>query len=59
MSRELIAELRRKKNVYGIWEEGQATWEGFRNVVRACREETRKPKVHLELNLATEVLSNS
>jgi len=35
-----------------VWKEGQATWEEYRNVVRACREATRKAKVHLELNLA-------
>jgi len=54
MSKELLAELRRKRKLYGMWkeEEGQATWEEYRNVVTACRNATRKAKVHLELNLA-------
>jgi len=51
MSMELLVELRRERKVYGMWKEGQATWEEYRNVVRACREVTRKAKAHLELNL--------
>jgi len=41
-----------------MWKEGQATWEEYRNVVRACRDATRKVKVHLELNLARDVKNN-
>ena len=57
MSKELLAEFR-WKNVYGMWKEGQATWEENRNVVRACRDARRKAKVHLELNLARDVKDN-
>jgi len=44
----------------GPWnvEEGQAIWEEYRNVVRACRGATRKAKAHLELNLARNVRNN-
>jgi len=59
MSKELLAELRRKRKVYGTWKEGQATWEEYRNAVRACRDATRKAKVHLELNLAKDVKDNN
>ena len=38
-----------------MWKEGQATWEEYRNVVRACRDATRKAKAHLELKLARDV----
>jgi len=38
-----------------MWEEGQATWEEYRNVVRACRDVMRKAKAHLELKLARDV----
>jgi len=55
MSKELPAELRWKRKVHGMWKEGQTTWEEYRNVVRACRDATRKAKVHLELNLARDV----
>jgi len=33
--------------------------EEYRNVVRACRDATRKAKVHLELNLARDVKNNA
>jgi len=39
-------------------EEGQATWEEYRNAIKACRDATRKAKVHLELNLARDVKDN-
>jgi len=58
MSKELLAELRQKRKVYGRWKEGLAPWEEYRNVVRACRDATRKAKVHLELNLARNVKDN-
>ena len=58
MSKELLAKLKQKKEVYGMWKKGQATWEEYRDVVRSCREVMRKAKVHLELNLAREVKGN-
>jgi len=58
MSKELLEKLRWKRKVYRMWKEGQATWEEYRNVVRACREAMRKAKVHLELNLARDVKDN-
>jgi len=41
-----------------MWKKGQATWEEYRNVVKACRDAMRKAKVHLELNLARDVKDN-
>jgi len=41
-----------------MWKEGQATWEEYRNVVKACRDATRKAKAHLELKLARDVKNN-
>ena len=38
--------------------EGQAIWEEYRNMVRACRDATRKAKAHLELQLASDVKNN-
>ena len=58
MSNELLAKLKWKRKVYGMWKEGQTTWEEHRNVVRACREAMRKAKAHLELNLARDVKDN-
>ncbi|GAB0209948.1 mitochondrial enolase superfamily member 1 [Grus japonensis] len=47
--------LKGKKEVYRMWKKGLATWEEYRDVVRVCRDATRKAKAHLELNLAGEV----
>jgi len=58
MNKELLVELRWKRKVQGMWKEGQATWEEYRNIVRACRDATRKVKAHLELNLARDVRNN-
>ena len=58
MSKELLAELKWKRKVYGMWKEGQATWEEYRKVVRACSEATRKAKAHLQLNLLRNVRDN-
>jgi len=52
LNKELLVEIRWKRKVYGMWKEGQATWEEYRNVVRACKDATRKSKAHLELKLA-------
>jgi len=57
MSKELLVELKWKRKVYEMWKEGQATWEEYRNVVRACRE--AMGKAHQELNLARDVKDNN
>jgi len=38
-----------KRKYCGMWKEGQATWEVYRNVVRACREAKRKAKAYMGL----------
>jgi len=58
MSKEFLAKLKRKTQVYGMWKEEQATWEEYRNIVRGCREAMRKAKAHLEFNLARDVKDN-
>ena len=57
-SKELLAKLKWKKKVYGMWNKGQATWEEYRNFVRVCRGAMRKVKVQLELNLVKYVKDN-
>ena len=37
----------------GVW-----SWEKYRNIVRSCRDVTRKARDHLELNLMREVKDN-
>jgi len=58
MSKELLAEIRWKRKVHGMWKEWQATWEEYKNVVRASRDAKRKVKFHLELNLARDIKDN-
>ncbi|GAB0179468.1 mitochondrial enolase superfamily member 1 [Grus japonensis] len=58
MSKELLQKLKGKKEVHSVWKEGLAIWEEYRNVVRVCRDATRKAKAHLELNLARDVKDN-
>ncbi|GAB0205688.1 mitochondrial enolase superfamily member 1 [Grus japonensis] len=58
MSKELLEKLKGKKEVYQMWKKGEATWEEYRNVVRVCRDATRKAKAHLELKLARDVKDN-
>ncbi|KGL75094.1 hypothetical protein N309_08010, partial [Tinamus guttatus] len=58
MSKELVAMLKEKEEVYRMWKKGQAPWEKYRNVVRECRDATRKAKARLECNLARDVKNN-
>jgi len=58
LNKELLAELRQKRKVHGMWKEGQATCEEYRNVVRVCRDATRKAKAQLELKMARDVKNN-
>ena len=53
LSRELLVELQRKKELYNLWKQGQALQEDDRDVVHLCREKTRKAKAQLELKLAS------
>ncbi|GAB0186866.1 mitochondrial enolase superfamily member 1 [Grus japonensis] len=55
MNKELLEELKGKKEVYRMWKKGLATWEEYRNIVRVCRDATRKAKAPLELKLARDV----
>ena len=58
MSKELLAKFKQKKEVYGMTKKEQATWEEYSDVVRICREVTRKAKVRLGLNLVRDVKDN-
>jgi len=58
LNKELLAEIRQKTKVHGMWKEGQATWEEYRNMVKACTDAMRKAKAHLELKRARDVSNN-
>lgn len=41
-----------------MWEQGQATQEGYSVAAQSCRDTVRKAKAHLELNLARNAEDN-
>lgn len=41
-----------EEEFYRMWKSGLATWEEYRNIIRAYRNATKKAKAHLELILA-------
>lgn len=48
----------KKKKVYDLWKKWQATQEGYKDAVRLRREEVRRTKGWLELNLDATVKDN-
>ncbi|KFQ44814.1 hypothetical protein N333_11559, partial [Nestor notabilis] len=58
MDKELLRKLRGNKGAYRRWKRGQAAWEYYRNVVREARDQVRKAKAQLELNLSRDVKNN-
>ncbi|GAB0197889.1 mitochondrial enolase superfamily member 1 [Grus japonensis] len=58
MSKELLEKLKGKKEVYRLWKKGLDTWEEYRDVVRECRDATRKAKAYLEIKLVRDVKDN-
>ncbi|KAJ7400180.1 hypothetical protein BTVI_107629 [Pitangus sulphuratus] len=59
MSRELLVNLKLKKEIYGMWKKKQAMWEDYRNIIRICRDVMTKAKAHLELSLARDIKDNN
>ncbi|KFM02772.1 hypothetical protein AS27_04311, partial [Aptenodytes forsteri] len=52
MSQDLLVKLKGKKEMHRQWKQGQVSWEKYRDTARLCRDEVRKAKARLELNLA-------
>ncbi|CAM4612895.1 unnamed protein product [Lepidochelys olivacea] len=55
---EILADLKHKKEAYKKWKVGHMTREEYKNIARACRNDIRRAKSHLELQLARDVKSN-
>ncbi|CAM5079740.1 unnamed protein product [Natator depressus] len=55
---EILADLKHKKEAYKKWKVGHMTREEYKNIAWACRNEIRRAKSHLELQLARDVKSN-
>ncbi|GAB0208425.1 mitochondrial enolase superfamily member 1 [Grus japonensis] len=55
MNKELLGKVKQKKEAYRGWKQGQVAWEEHRETVRAARDQVRKAKALIELNLARDV----
>nr|XP_048724541.1 RNA-binding motif, single-stranded-interacting protein 1 isoform X1 [Caretta caretta]XP_048724542.1 RNA-binding motif, single-stranded-interacting protein 1 isoform X1 [Caretta caretta]XP_048724543.1 RNA-binding motif, single-stranded-interacting protein 1 isoform X1 [Caretta caretta]XP_048724544.1 RNA-binding motif, single-stranded-interacting protein 1 isoform X1 [Caretta caretta] len=55
---EILADLKHKKEAYKKWKVGHMTREEYKNIARACRNDIRRAKSHLELQLARDVKRN-
>jgi len=58
MNKELLDKLKHKKEAYRWWKQGQVAWEEYREIVQTAREQVRKAKALIELNLARDVKGN-
>ncbi|PKU32701.1 hypothetical protein llap_16995 [Limosa lapponica baueri] len=57
MNRELLDNLKQKKEAYRGWKQGQVGWEEYREIVRAASDQVRKAKAQIDLNLARDINS--
>ncbi|KAK4812942.1 hypothetical protein QYF61_002073 [Mycteria americana] len=55
LNKELLDKLKHKKEAYRGWKQGQAAWKEYREIVRAARDQVRKAKALIELNLARDI----
>ncbi|GAB0180871.1 hypothetical protein GRJ2_000552400 [Grus japonensis] len=57
-NKELLDKVKHKKEYYRGWKQGQVAWEEHREIVRAARDQVRKIKALIELNLARDIKGN-
>jgi len=48
----LLDKVKHKKEAYRGWKQGQVAWEEYRQIVQAARDQVKKAKALIELNLA-------
>ncbi|KFV13526.1 hypothetical protein N340_11889, partial [Tauraco erythrolophus] len=58
MNKDLLDQLRHKKKTYRGWKQGQVAWEEYRAIVRATRDQVRKAKALIDLNLTRDIMGN-
>ncbi|GAB0207593.1 mitochondrial enolase superfamily member 1 [Grus japonensis] len=58
MNKELLGKVKQKKEAYRGWKQGQVAWEEYRETVQAGKDQVRKAKALIELNLARDVKDN-
>jgi len=52
----VFAGTQEKMRVYHFWKKGKTTPEEYRDLIRSCREEMRKAKAQLELEITKNIL---
>ena len=50
--------VKRKKEVYRLWQGGQIAIENYKNLARTCRDAVRRAEDQLELKLTEDVKNN-
>ncbi|GAB0176460.1 mitochondrial enolase superfamily member 1 [Grus japonensis] len=58
LNKEVQDKLKHRKEAYRGWKQGQVSWEEYREIVRAARDQVRKAKALKESNLARDVKDN-
>ncbi|KAM9608247.1 uncharacterized protein ACIBXB_000772 [Morphnus guianensis] len=58
MNKQLLDKPKHKKEAYRGWKQGQVAREEYREIVQAVRDQVRKAKALIELNLARDVEGN-
>ncbi|KFR07593.1 hypothetical protein N306_10821, partial [Opisthocomus hoazin] len=58
LSRDLLVKLKGKRELHRQWKQGQISWEEYREAARLCRDEVKRAKAWLELNLARDAKNN-
>jgi len=58
LSQDLLVKLKSKRELHRQWEQGQVSWEEYRDAPQLCRDRVRRAKARLELNLARDAKNN-
>ena len=58
LNKDLLVILKCKKEMHRQWNQGRVSWEEYREAAQMCRDEIRKAKAQLELNLARDAKNN-
>ncbi|KFQ75531.1 hypothetical protein N335_09898, partial [Phaethon lepturus] len=58
LSGDLLVKLKGKKKMPRQWQQGQVSWDEYRDTAWLCRDEVRRAKMQLELNLAKDTKNN-
>jgi len=58
LSQDFLVKLKDKKEMHRQWKQAQVSWEEYRDAARFCKDDVRKAKAQLELNLAKDAKNN-